>query len=389
MQERIVAFIRLSRPKFLLESLLTVTLGLTVSVYSGQVFLAGPWLLVQLTVSATHLMTHYCNEYFDLEADSAHTAPTNWTGGSQVLVRGTLRPAASLSAAFLVLFAVLVLVMLMPTQVERFLALAGVVLAWFYTAPPIRLNYRAFGEFTTAAVLTILCPLLACYAQMKTVPPMLLAMCVPLLLVMAARMVVMNFCDRDSDLLAGKHTLPNTLGPRRAAIMFAAMQVLAYGIVVAATLGGTLPLPVGIGFLLTAPLAVPLAGRLLRDPPSAGDPVRAVAIARLATVHAAATGYVATLGMIITAVWFQGDSAGSADLDSSVSVVVAIFLAYTLLFGLAQLVSARGDTQASAVPAPASTDVERAGACFVDPDRDSRAEAVPGSTAEAPEDNQY
>ncbi|WP_158886769.1 prenyltransferase [Amycolatopsis anabasis] len=332
MRKQIDAFIRLGQPKFLLESFLTVTLGLTVSVYSGQSFQFGAWLMAQAVVSGTHLMTQYCNEYFDLEADSAHTGPNSWTGGSRVLVSGELKPVVSLAASFTLLFGVLALVVFLPSPVERLLGLAMVTLAWFYTAPPIRLNYHALGEITTSGVLTILCPLLAVYAQMKTVPPVLFALSGPLFLVMAARMMVMNFCDRDSDLLAGKHTLPNTLGPRRAAWLFTALQIAAYGLVAGVTLAGILPPPAGIGLLLTAPLAYPLCRRLLRDPPSEEDPAGAAAVARLATTHAAATGFTAIIGMLLATIWWSDDG-----WSSSVLVCVGIFAVYALLFTAVQL----------------------------------------------------
>lgn len=343
MRERIVAFIRLSRLKFLVESLLTVTLGVTVSVYAGQPFRLGPWLLVQVTVSATHLMTHYCNEYFDLAADSAHTAPNRWTGGSQVLVQGVLRPVVSLSAAFLMLFVIMLLVVSMPTTPERIIALTAVAFAWFYTAPPVRLNYRALGEVTTAAALTIFCPLLVSYAQLKSVPAVLVAVCVPLFLVMTARMTVMNFCDRDSDLSVGKRTLPNTLGPRRAALLFVGLQVAAYAMVLVVTLVGVLPVPVGVGMAFTAPLAYLVSRRILREPPSPDDPRRATATAHLVTAHAAATGFVAVLGMIVAAALRLGEA---ANLTSSVLACAALFLLYIGLVGVIQVLEARGRNRA-------------------------------------------
>ncbi|MGH3802131.1 MAG: prenyltransferase, partial [Pseudonocardiaceae bacterium] len=342
----------------LVESLLTVTLGLTVSVYCGQPFLLGPWLLVQSTVSATHLMTHYCNEYFDLEADSAHTAPNRWTGGSQVLVQAVLRPVVSLSAAFVMLFVIMLLVVVMSTTPERLIALAAVALAWFYTAPPVRLNYRALGEVTTAAALTIFCPLLASYAQLKYVPPVLFAVCVPLFLVMTARMMVMNFCDRDSDLSVGKRTLPNTVGPRRAALLFVGLQAAAYTIVLVVTLVGVLPVPVGVGMALTAPLAYLVSWRILRDPPSPDDPERATATAHLVTAHAAATGFAAVLGMIVAVSLRQGEAVSltsssltsssltSSSLTPSVLACVALFLLYAGLVGVIQVMDARGRDRA-------------------------------------------
>ncbi|MEK8104579.1 prenyltransferase [Micromonospora sp. M12] len=162
--------IRLGRPKFLLESVLMVTCGVAVTVYLGHPFLLGPWLAAQAFVTTTHLMTQYCNEYFDLEADSAHTGPTAWTGGSQVLAQGLLPASVSLAAAFVLLFLSIVQLAVMPTLAARLLCVGIVALAWFYTAPPIRLNYRALGEVTTGAVLILLCPALACLLQIGTLP---------------------------------------------------------------------------------------------------------------------------------------------------------------------------------------------------------------------------
>jgi hypothetical protein len=64
-REQVVAFARLGRPRFLLNSLLLVTLGLSVAVYQGRRLDWAGWVLVQLFAWCTHLMTHYCNEYFE------------------------------------------------------------------------------------------------------------------------------------------------------------------------------------------------------------------------------------------------------------------------------------------------------------------------------------
>ncbi len=323
MGERIAAFVRLSRLRFLVESQLTVTLGVAVATFAGCRFAFGTWLLVQATVVLTHLMTHYCNEYFDLPADRAHATPNRWTGGSQVLVRGALRPEVSLSAAFVLLFVVLGLTVLMPTTGQRLIAVGSIALAWFYTAPPVRLNYRAFGEVTTAASLTVCCPFLMCFALTGTFPPQLVAVCVPLLLVMTARMTVMNFCDRDSDLAVGKHTLPNTLGARRTALLFAGLHVVAYGIVLVATAAGVLPVAVGVGLALTVPGAVVLSRRLLREPPSPDAAEKATSTAHLATAHAASTGVVAVVGFVVAAAARHG-------FTWSVRMCVVLFVLYAV-----------------------------------------------------------
>ena len=321
----LILLIRLGRPKFLLESVLTVTLGIAVSVHLGHPLLIGPWLVAQAFVSTTHLMTQYCNEYFDLEADGAHTGPTAWTGGSQVLARGLLPARVGLAAAFVLLFLSIAQLAVLPTLTQRVLCVVIVALAWFYTAPPIRLNYRALGEVTTAAVLILLCPALACLLQTGTLPPLLFAVTGPLFLVMTARMIVMNFCDRDSDRSVGKLTLPNTLGPRRAAWLFTALQTAAYAVLAAVTWAGTLPLGVGLVLLTTAWPAAVLCRQLLTAPPSADDPVSGNRIARAATMHAAATCYLAPAGLLVAAAARDG-------LTGAVVGGLLPLIAYAVLF---------------------------------------------------------
>lgn len=330
MEHRFLAFVRLSRPRFLVESFITSTLGVAVAVYGGWDFRFADWLLVQAFVTLTHLMTQYCNEYFDLEADSAHDAPSRWTGGSQILVSGRIKPMVALSAAFVLLFVDVLLAILMPTPASRLIAFVIILLAWFYTAPPVRLNYRALGEITTAGVLTLLVPLLVCYTLSGSVPVPLFAVCVPLFLVMTARMLVMNFCDRDSDLLVGKRTLPNTLGPLRAAQLYTALQAIAYAVVVAVTVLGALPLPTGLALLFTGPMAVAMCRRILRDPPSPTEPDRAIITAHVVTLHAAITGVAAVAGTIVSAVLADGMSA-------STEACIVLFLLYIGLAGSVQV----------------------------------------------------
>jgi 1,4-dihydroxy-2-naphthoate polyprenyltransferase len=91
-REKLVAFVRLGRPKFLLYSLLLFGLGAAIAAHDGSGLDLRGYVVGQLFVWSVHLMTHYCNEYFDLPADLANTSPTRWTGGSRVLVEGTLTP---------------------------------------------------------------------------------------------------------------------------------------------------------------------------------------------------------------------------------------------------------------------------------------------------------
>ena len=96
---RLIAFVRLGRPQFLAGGFVLYGLGGALAVASGAAF--DPWRYAwgQLVVTATQLMTHYANDYFDLEADRANLTPTRWSGGSRVLTDGALAPVVALRAS--------------------------------------------------------------------------------------------------------------------------------------------------------------------------------------------------------------------------------------------------------------------------------------------------
>ena len=138
----LAAFLQLARVKFLFQSMMVTGFGVTLgrSTRAGGFSLS--WYLLTLGFAwSTHLMAHAANEYFDLEADRANSAPTSWTGGGRPWSTGCSAPV-SLASAFVTLFAGIALTAAMPTRATRLLAVALMALAWFYTAPPLRLNYR-------------------------------------------------------------------------------------------------------------------------------------------------------------------------------------------------------------------------------------------------------
>ena len=69
-------FIRLGRPLFLLGGVLFYWLGAAMALFSGVSLDLRVLLLGQVVVTASQIMTHYSNDYYDLAADKANTTPT-------------------------------------------------------------------------------------------------------------------------------------------------------------------------------------------------------------------------------------------------------------------------------------------------------------------------
>src|SRR6185295_4945507 len=101
------ALVRLGRPLFLGGGFVLYGLGAAIAAQAGAcVGGAIDWrrfVWGQIAITATQLMTHYCNDYCDYEADRANATPTRWSGGSRVLPAGELPRAVALAAALALL----------------------------------------------------------------------------------------------------------------------------------------------------------------------------------------------------------------------------------------------------------------------------------------------
>ena len=256
---RLLAFAKLGRPKFLVGGLVFYGLGAALAAVDGAAIDWRRYAFGQALVSSTQLMTHYSNDYFDLEADRANATPTRWSGGSRVLPSGALAPRVALIAALALAACAVSLTLALALRAgtgASFLpvALAMILLSWCYSAPPVRLLSRGLGELTTALVVTLLTPLLGFYLQLGALRPLALFSCLPLCGLQFAMLLTIELPDAAGDAAIGKRTLV----VRRGAEWGARASVF----LVAASFA-TLPILVlcGLPWLIAAlaALALPLA----------------------------------------------------------------------------------------------------------------------------------
>ncbi|WP_229402185.1 prenyltransferase [Micromonospora okii] len=318
-------FLRLARLRFLLYNVLPVGLAVAVSVHQGHPLDLTWYAVAQLFAWTVHVMTHYCNEYFDLEADRANVYFTPWTGGSRALVDGSVAPVVSLGTSFVLLGASTLMVAVMPSWQARVLATAAVVLAWFYTAPPLRLNYRGAGEVTVAAILNGLWPVVAAVLQAGAVPVLLLVVLAPTAVLQVARMMVMNLGDRRSDEMVGKRTLPVIVGYRPAVRLIVGAQVLAYALLTALALLGWLPWPVWAAMAATAPLSAWLVRQLRGGAMRDLDPGRMTPVVFWASNHVSLIVAAAMLGVLLDAARRSADAGALAVLGAVLAGYGALF----------------------------------------------------------------
>ena len=123
-----------------------------------------------------------------------------------------------------------------------------------YSAPPLRLVGRGLGEATAAVVAAFLPPVVAYSLQTGAVSALLVAVCVPLMLMMFAMVLVFAFPDRAADQATGKRTLPVMLGLKTSGWLYAVAMGAVYLSCLAGLAWGA-PLPVAYLPLIELPFA--------------------------------------------------------------------------------------------------------------------------------------
>lgn len=255
----LLAFIALGRPLFLGGGVVLYALGLAVALYEGAHIHWTVALVGQVGVTAVQLATHYFNDAWDLETDALVKHPTFWTSGSRVLVQGWFSRRVSLAAAW-----VLVIVAMASAFVLRVFLHTGpytlivyslcAFISWAYSAPPLRLIGRGLGEATTALVVAGGVPLASYYLQTGYLSRGILLVTLPLIGLLFAMTLTIEFPDEVADAATGKRTLLVRLGRDWAVRMHTAAIALAYLAALGFVLAG-FPLAMPALLAVSLPLA--------------------------------------------------------------------------------------------------------------------------------------
>ena len=252
--------LRATRLPFLSATLIPVGVGLAVAAAEGffDLFTA---LLTVIGAAAVHLGLNVANDVFDtrLGADDANVRPTQFSGGSRVIQYGlvSLRRMSVISLGFYAIAITCGLALLVASFSWALLVIGvlGIVLSVGYTAPPLKLVYRGWGELTTAVGFGPLMLVGAYVVQSGGgVSAGALAASVPIAILVALILYVNEIPDREGDARAGKRTLPVILGKATVVALYGIAVIAAFGWVAVAVAVGWLPLP-AILVLLAAPLA--------------------------------------------------------------------------------------------------------------------------------------
>ncbi len=249
------AWLKACRLPFLTATLIPVLFGV---VYAWHDTGSLKWSLFFLTfigVAFIHIGTNLTNDYYDHKSgnDANNQAPTPFSGGSRVIQDGCITPKKILCAA-LTFFTLGVAIGLYLNSVRQgniilFLGLAGCAFGFFYTADPIRIGYRGFGELVVGLGFGPIVITGAYYVQAQSLSGRVPLVSIPIAILIALVVYINEFPDYVADKSVNKQTLVVKLGKKKAIVGYYILLCATYVSVLLLMIVGYLPWACLVTFL--------------------------------------------------------------------------------------------------------------------------------------------
>lgn len=255
MREKVMIWFKAARAPFLVVSLIPAVLGGLIGYYSGY-FDWTIFILATIGIVMAHGAADFIDDYYDFingnlgnKDQQFHDSP---------LIRGevTLRQVMIATLISLgIAFAAGVYLLIEVGMPVLYLMLAGTFIVLFYTAPPIRLNYRGLGEtmlFFAFGPMIVFGSYFVLSGKFSWEP---IFASIPLGIFTMNVGIVSNTFDYHDDVKSGKRCIPVRFGQRTAVNIIIIGTILAYIGVISGVVLDFLPVWSLIS-LLTIPLAM-------------------------------------------------------------------------------------------------------------------------------------
>jgi len=285
-----------SRALFSITVVLPCLLGGVIALSEGYVNI----LLLVITAVGLffgNMTANFTNDYYDyLSGVDALDKGRRYKQGSEAVMKNGLTlqmVKVSIALAISIVLAVGVYMLVFVDWRVVFFGVAGLFTAYFYTAPPFKLEYRGLGEVFSGIGCGPL-PVIGTYFVMShQISATAVVASIPVGILVAAILYIGNVPDADADKQVGKRTISVRLGRGAVRFLGPAFYASIYLIIALGALLGMLPIWTMLA-LLTAPSTV----KLLRTTSANYEDIPMYAPAIMMTVK------VFTLTTILMAVGF-------------------------------------------------------------------------------------
>ncbi len=245
---------------------LAFSLGALLALANGGSFKIALTISAYAVVLLGDLSTHYSNDYFDVEVDKYIEQKKFFAGSSILVTHPDLRLLSksisiSLLASANVLAVLIFLFLGAPIEIFIVIFVASLI-GWFYSAPPIRLISRGFGEIAVGCVTGFAIPAIGYLAGRGQFDPLFVFLSIPFVIYGTVLSLSLEAPDASVDLKGGKRTLVVRKGVRnvfKIILALTASATLSFFVYYWLVVSTVLDISVLIFFSIT-PLAVALVG---------------------------------------------------------------------------------------------------------------------------------
>lgn len=226
--------LRMTRPGFLVITMVGCLLGIATADACGHSPHFWTALATVVLASMAHGVGNVLNDVHDTlnGADAANTQGIYpFTGGTRLIQQGevTIQQTREVARALLmVLLPAGILLAVLTSPAVLWMGSLGVLLAWAYSAPPLKLMSRGLGELAVATVWSfVVIGADAVQRGIVFIVPVLTSVSYGLLV--ANILLINGIPDAKADASVGKATLAARAGAHGATLLYGLLAVLAHG----------------------------------------------------------------------------------------------------------------------------------------------------------------
>ncbi len=255
-------YLKSLRAPFLAGSLMPVVIAGAYA-FAQRTFSPGFFFITLFGVAGLHLGANLINDYYDAKgSDPVNLRVTPFSGGSRVIQDREMAPSVvlALSLLFFALGAAAgIRLVYMGRPLVLVLGLLGLFAGWAYSAPPLQLMSRSWGEVVIFLAFGPLVTLGAFYVMSGTLSWPAFVLGFPQGFFIAGVIWINQFPDYEADRRAGKKNLLVRCGPEASRYLYGAIMGLGFASVLFLISGVRLSYLLMLSFI-----AIPLAFKAVR-----------------------------------------------------------------------------------------------------------------------------
>ncbi len=263
-------WISAARLSFLSTTLGALLIGISAAIFANDAQVFNNWeyiIWACLGAFMAHASTNLFNDYYDHKNgnDSINSRPTSFSGGSRMIQSGILSAEKVLSAAWIFFLGALAIGLYLNFNIEdNWLLLIGgigLLLVYFYSAPPLKLIDRGLGEIAVGLSFGPLIVLGIFYVMTEELAWLPLIVSVPPGLLVFLIIFINEFQDEQYDRESGKRNLVVRIEDKLKAIrVYNYLMIVPYLWIIGFVVGGFLPY-----YALIVLLLVPLSWKAVSN----------------------------------------------------------------------------------------------------------------------------